>query len=151
MPRGAAPPVGKRGMLHWMMPACSHPVARVSVMPALLAGVACSQVPVEEVETFQEPSQGWVEVWRDDFDGPAQSPPDTKRWNVEIRPMGQNMELDYDTNDRKNSFLDGSGNLVFQALQEQYVDDNGVQSAQPYTSARLNTQGKLDQTYGKFE
>jgi beta-glucanase (GH16 family) len=121
-------------------------------MAAALAGtMACSQVPVEETETFQEPSQGWVEVWRDDFDGPAQSAPDPKRWNVEIRPTGQNMELDYDTDDRKNSFLDGNGNLVIQALQEQYVDANGVKSAQPFTSARLSTHGKLDQTYGKFE
>jgi len=118
---------------------------------AALACVGCSQEPVTVLETFQEPSQGWVETWRDDFDGPAQSAPDPMRWNVEIRPTGQNMELDYDTDDRKNSFLDGDGNLVIQALQEQYVDANGVQSAQPYTSARLNTSGKLDQTYGKFE
>jgi beta-glucanase (GH16 family) len=47
--------------------------------------------------------------------------------------------------------LDGSGNLVFQALKEQYVEANGAQSSQPYTSARLNTHGKLDQMYGKFE
>jgi beta-glucanase (GH16 family) len=123
----------------------------LALATAALGTVACSQVPVEETETFQEPSQGWVEVWRDDFDGPAQSAPDAMRWNVEIRPSGQNMELDYDTDDRKNSFLDGGGNLVIQALQEQYVDAGGVQSAQPYTSARLNTHGKLDQTYGKFE
>ena len=115
------------------------------------SALGCSQVPVEETETFQEPSHGWVEVWRDDFDGPAQTAPDPKRWNVEIRPSGQNGELDYDTGDRKNSFLDGSGNLVLQTLQEQYVDASGATSAQPYTSARLNTLGKLDQTYGKFE
>ena len=129
--------------------------AKAALVLALAVGslgaVGCSQVPVEETETFQEPSQGWVEVWRDDFDGPAQSAPDAQHWNVEVRPTGQNMELDYDTDDRKNSFLDGNGNLVIQALQEQYVDANGVQSAQPYTSARLNTHGKLDQTYGKFE
>ena len=119
-------------------------------VPAL-ALLGCSQEPVEETETFQEPSQGWVETWRDDFDGLAESAPDPQRWNVEIRPSGQNDEQDYDTDDRKNSFLDGDGNLVIQALQEQYVDAEGVQSAQPYTSARLNTQGKLEQTYGKFE
>src|SRR5262249_40606225 len=60
-------------------------------------------------------------------------------------------ELEYDTNERRNSHLDGSGNLVIQALQEQYVDASGVKSNQPFTSARINTHGKLDQTYGRFE
>jgi beta-glucanase (GH16 family) len=114
-----------------------------------LAG--CSEVPVEERETWQEPSAGWVEAWRDDFDGPANGAPDATYWNVEIRPMGQNMEQDYDTNDRKNSFLDGTGNLVIRALKEQFVDEQGVPSSQPFTSARLNTQGKFEQQYGKFE
>ncbi len=67
------------------------------------------------------------------------------------RQSGQNEELDYDTNDRKNSFQDGSGNLVIRALKEQFVDAQGVQSSQPFTSARLNTQDKVEQTYGRFE
>jgi beta-glucanase (GH16 family) len=120
---------------------------------ALLLGLApaCSDEPVEQPETFSEPINGWVPVWRDDFDGVAQSGPDETHWNVDIRPSGQNMELDYDTNERKNSFLDGNGNLVLQAIKEQYVDADGLQSAQPFTSARLNTQGKVEQLYGRFE
>jgi beta-glucanase (GH16 family) len=90
-------------------------------------------------------------VWRDDFDGPAQAPPDATRWNHEVNELGYNEELNHNTADRKNSFLDGSGNLVIQALKEQFVDENGKQSSQPYTSARLNTRGKLEQAYGKFE
>jgi beta-glucanase (GH16 family) len=114
--------------------------------------VACSNhAPEPESEVWQQPIGDWLEVWRDDFDGPEGSAPDESRWNVEIRPTGQNQELDYDTNDRKNSFIDGSGNLVLQALKEQFVDANGVKSPQPFTSARLNTQGKFEQAYGKFE
>lgn len=116
-----------------------------------IASTACSEAPLAEPEVFQEPAGGWIESWRDDFVGPMGAPPDVTKWRVDVRPMGQNKELDYDTDDRKNSFLDGNGNLVFQAIQEHYVDAQGVTSTQPYTSARLDTRGKLEQTYGKFE
>jgi beta-glucanase (GH16 family) len=129
----------------------SHPAFLVAALFGLASLTACSQEPPSTTETWSEPVQGWVETWRDDFEGPADSAPDATRWNVEIRPSGQNHELDYDTNERRNSFLDGAGNLVIQALKENYVDENGATSAQPYTSARLNTHGKLDQQYGKFE
>jgi beta-glucanase (GH16 family) len=102
-------------------------------------------------ELWQEPLEGWVEVWRDDFDGPAESAPDPTLWNVEVRELGYNEELNYNTGERKNSFVDGQGNLVLRALAEHLVDENGVQSSQPYTSARLNTQGKFAQRYGRFE
>lgn len=116
-----------------------------------LAVSACSEQPEQQFETWQAPAGGWVEVWRDDFDGPTDSAPDETRWNLELNELGFNDELNHNTGDRKNSFVDGSGNLVIQALEEQYIDANGVQSSQPYTSARLNTQGKLEQVYGKFE
>jgi beta-glucanase (GH16 family) len=124
----------------------------VLALAVTLGGITgCSEEPVDKPETFIAPSNGWAPVWRDDFDGPAQSAPDDTHWNVDIRPSGQNHELDYDTNDRKNSFIDGSGHLVLQAIKEQYVDQGGVQSSQPFTSARLNTQGKVEQQYGRFE
>jgi beta-glucanase (GH16 family) len=126
---------------------------RRSLLLLVLAksGVACSEPPPPVTETFEPPAGGWMETWRDDFDGPAQSAPDAARWNLEVRAGGLNDELNYNTDDRKNSFLDGSGNLVLQALLEQYVDPSGKPSELPYTSARLNTRGKLDQAYGKFE
>lgn len=125
---------------------------RPLLVPLLaLFGVACSEPPPSEAEVFHEPPGGWIETWRDDFDGPNGSAPDASKWNVEVRETGFNDELNYNTDDRKNSFMDGAGNLVLQAIQEQYVDASGVTSTQPYTSARLNTQGKVEQTYGKFE
>lgn len=131
-------------------PTAFFSICRVAL--ALLAPLAgCSNPPEPEIETWTEPADPWVEVWRDDFDGPAGSAPDDKHWNVEIRPSGQNEELDYDTNDRKNSFMDGAGHLVIRALKEQYVDSSGAPSSQPFTSARLNTQGKVEQQYGRFE
>ena len=126
----------------------------IRLLPALLtfgSASACSEPPASVGAEWQDPPGGWVEVWRDDFDGPAQSGPDAARWNLETNELGFNDELNHNTADRKNSFLDGSGNLVLQALDEPYVDQNGVQSSQPYSSARLNTRGKLEQTHGKFE
>jgi beta-glucanase (GH16 family) len=126
-------------------------LANPALLIAALSVVACSEPPLAEPEVWQAPASGWIEVWRDDFDGPAQSAPDPARWNLETNELGFNEELNHNTDDRKNSFQDGSGNLVLQALKEQYVDANGKPSTQPYTSARLNTRGKLEQTYGKFE
>jgi beta-glucanase (GH16 family) len=91
-------------------------------------------------------SAPWIEVWRDDFRGPLGSSPDTSKWNFELTPHPANGELQYYTARRDNSYLDGSGHLVIQALFERYMG-----SSQPYTSARLNTHDHFDQMYGRFE
>ncbi|HEY6080334.1 MAG TPA: glycoside hydrolase family 16 protein, partial [Polyangiaceae bacterium] len=113
--------------------------------------LGCSNPPQPEIETWQQPVTHWEEVWRDDFDGPSGSAPNPTYWNVEVRETGHNGELDYNTDERSNSVLDGGGKLVIQALKEHYVDASGAASSQPYTSARLNTQGKVEYAYGKFE
>jgi beta-glucanase (GH16 family) len=129
----------------------THTLRFLPLALTLLSGLGCSEAPAPELVEWTAPANGWAEVWRDDFDGPAQSAPDASRWNIEVNELGYNDELNYNTADRKNSFVDGGGNLVLQALQESYLDANGVRSVQPYTSARLNTQGKVEQVYGKFE
>ncbi len=113
--------------------------------------LGCNNPPVSLGDDWAGPRGRWVEVWRDDFEGPSNSAPDASRWNVEVRPQGQNQEQDYDTDRRENSFLDGSGNLVIKAYRENFVDGSGRPSSQPYTSARLNTKGHFEQTYGRFE
>lgn len=130
-------------------PARSCPLLVAWALANSLLG--CSEAPAVEVPVWDPPPGSWVETWRDDFEGPAKSAPDPARWNLEVTETGFNGELNYNTPDRKNSFQDGSGNLILQALEERYVDASGVPSIQPYTSARLNTQGKLEQTYGRFE
>lgn len=134
-----------------MRPSVFRPTFALSVVAALSATVGCSEAPAPDPDQWPEPKGNWVEVWRDDFEGTAQSAPDAARWNVEVNELGYNDELNYNTPDRKNSFLDGNGNLVLQALAESYVSESGVTSTQPYTSARLNTQGKVEQAYGRFE
>jgi beta-glucanase (GH16 family) len=88
----------------------------------------------------------WIEVWRDDFRGPAGSAPDPANWNIEVNGRPDNKELQYYTARRENTFLDGYGHLVIQAFYEKYMG-----STQSYTSGRMNTAGHFEQTYGRFE
>jgi beta-glucanase (GH16 family) len=59
-----------------------------------------------------------------------------------------NNELQYYTARRENVYIQG-GALVINALKESYTGADGVTRA--YTSARLKTQGKFAQKYGRFE
>jgi hypothetical protein len=86
-----------------------------------------------------------IEVWRDDFEGPADSAPNPNNWTLEVTARPPNMELEYYTNRRDNSYLDGAGHLVIQALVENFMG-----STKPYTSARLNTATHFTQAYGCF-
>ena len=86
-----------------------------------------------------------IEVWRDDFEGPADSSPNPNNWTFELTARPPNMELEQYTNRRVNSYLDGEGHLVIQALLETLAG-----SRQPYTSARLNTATHFTQAYGCF-
>ena len=117
----------------------------------LLVTAACGDPPTVPVEEWPAPNGTFVETWRDDFSGPADAAPDPARWNLEVRELWFNDELQSTTGERKNSYQDGSGNLVIKAIRENHVDASGIPSAQPFTSARLNTHGKLDQMYGRFE
>jgi beta-glucanase (GH16 family) len=87
----------------------------------------------------------WQVVWKDDFDGPAGTPPDARRWGYDIGGSGWgNRQLEFDTDSPENAQLDGSGALVITALKKRMANN-------AYTSARLTTKGKFEQTYGKFE
>ncbi len=86
---------------------------------------------------------GWKLVWSDEFNGPANSPPDSTKWARDLGGGGWgNNELETYTNSTDNAYLDGAGNLVITALQ---LPSGG------YTSARLKTQGNFSTTYGRIE
>lgn len=75
----------------------------------------------------------------DDFDGPSNSAPDPAMWNIETGGVGWGAgEAQAYTADPANIRQDGAGHLVINAR-----DDDGH-----ITSARLNTQGKVDVTEG---
>src|SRR5581483_3638879 len=92
---------------------------------------------------------GWKLVWSDEFNGPHGSPIDSSKWTLESGGNGWgNDELEYYTARPENSFQQ-DGNLVIQAIQEKYTGADGV--TRDYTSARLKTEGKFTQKYGRFE
>jgi beta-glucanase (GH16 family) len=96
-----------------------------------------------------DPSRNWVLTWNDEFTGPNGSPPDSTKWVVESGGNGWgNEELESYTPRAENVRLE-NGNLVIEALKEEFTGSDGVKRR--YTSARLKTQGRFSQTYGRFE
>jgi beta-glucanase (GH16 family) len=92
---------------------------------------------------------GWILVWSDEFNAPDGSPTDASKWVEETGGSGWgNLELEYYTARPENSFQRG-GNLVIKVMKEKYTGSDGV--TRDYTSARLKTQGKFSQRYGRFE
>ena len=97
---------------------------------------------------------GWTLTWSDEFDGPDGSAVDSTKWVHDIGGSGWgNQELEYYTDGSQNASLQG-GMLVITATTDgaaahtcSYPSNGPCQ----YTSARLKTQGKFSQQYGRFE
>ncbi len=93
---------------------------------------------------------GWTLSWSDEFEGPAGAAVDATRWTFDVGGGGWgNNELESYTDRPKNAHLRGDGTLVIDVLREAHVGPDGI--ARDYTSARLKTQGRFSQTYGRFE
>lgn len=84
---------------------------------------------------------GTVLLWSDEFDDATLN---TDIWNYEIGNLGVNNELEYYTDDPANIRVK-DGNLEITALNAPNYNNSGWD----YTSARINTQGKYEFTYGK--
>ncbi len=109
----------------------------------LLLGLAAS-APAQ----YQSP-RPWKLVWSDEFNAPNGSPVDSTKWISETGGEGWgNNELEYYTARLVNASQQ-NGNLVIKVLQEKYTGADGV--TRNYSSARLKTQGKFSQAYGRFE
>ena len=100
-------------------------------------------------EENEKPERDWQLIWEDEFEGPAGQPPNSANWvyDVGIGPGNDgwgNDELQYYTDRPENVSLDGEGNLAIVARAETF-------GGAAFTSARIITQGKFDQAYGRFE
>lgn len=88
--------------------------------------------------------EGWKLLWNDEFSGKDGAAVDFRKWRYNVGGDGWgNKELGYYTDRIENSFQE-DGKLVLRALKEDY-------GGSKYTSARLLTNGKIEQTYGRFE
>jgi beta-glucanase (GH16 family) len=91
----------------------------------------------------------WSLAWSDEFEGPNGSGVDPTKWTLEVGGEGWgNQELEYYTNRLQNAHVQ-DGRLVIRAQREKYRGNEG--RTRYYTSARLKTQGKFTQAYGRFE
>ncbi len=94
---------------------------------------------------------GWKLVWSDEFDHDGL--PDARKWGFDTsrnQAGWYNNELQYYARDRLENSRVVDGKLIIEARKEKLTSaaDYG---GQPYTSARLLTQGKADWMYGFFE
>jgi beta-glucanase (GH16 family) len=83
------------------------------------------------------------------FDGPSGSAPDPTVWTNELGGNGWgNKELQTYTAGTRNVALDGKGKLVITVRREDSAGPDGINRR--YTSARLNTHGRLDVPSGSY-
>jgi beta-glucanase (GH16 family) len=88
---------------------------------------------------------GWTLTFREEYDGPAGTGIDTSKWTPVNRGDGfGNNELQFYTPRSENVRMDGDGSLIIEVLEENYM-------GRMYTSTRLESIGKFEQTYGRFE
>jgi beta-glucanase (GH16 family) len=88
---------------------------------------------------------GWKLSWSDEFEGAEGASPDSTKWGYDLGGDGWgNNELEYYTDRPDNSATDGQGHLLITLKSETFMNRS-------YTSARLITLGKFNQTYGRFE
>lgn len=130
------------------------------VRPVLMIGVAlvapgCAGTPTLPPASAPAdvPSGQWTLTWSDEFVGAAGAAYDTTKWVAETGGNGWgNQEREYYTTRNDNVSLDGDGHLAITARAE--AADSPYRcwyGTCRYTSARLKTKGKFEQTYGRFE
>lgn len=111
--------------------------------------VACTQPGAQQTAARPSSASSWVLTWSDEFNGPDGSAPDPTKWIVESGGNGWgNNELQYYTPRRENVRQE-KGSLVIEAIKEKFTGPDGIE--RDYTSARLKTEGRFSQRYGRFE
>jgi beta-glucanase (GH16 family) len=86
---------------------------------------------------------GWTLIWSDEFN--YQGLPDPQKWSYDTGGQGWgNNELEYYTANRLQNARVEQGCLIIEARKEHWKN-------REYSSARLQTKGKGDWTYGRIE
>lgn len=116
-----------------------------TLLVATLGLVSVSPPATVGTEAEGGANGAWRLVWEESFDGERL---DRSSWNVEVMPDPHNEELQYypdrtDDHPEANIWLE-DGMLVIEARREDYAHRR-------YTSGRINTKGKHEFLYGRFE
>ena len=94
---------------------------------------------------------GWVLAWSDEFDAPSGTAPDPAKWTLLTGGDGWgNQEREYYSTDLANASQQ-NGSLAITATKAGAAAHTCWYGACQYTSARLQTKGKMAQKYGRFE
>ncbi|MDP9150263.1 MAG: glycoside hydrolase family 16 protein [Myxococcota bacterium] len=94
---------------------------------------------------------GWTLLWADEFEGRDGSAADPSKWVHDVGGSGGgNREREYYTDGTANAVVQG-GQLVITADMAGAAPPACWYGPCQYTSARLKTQGKFAQAYGRFE
>lgn len=116
----------------------------------LLAGLSTLALGCDTQSDALSPlrvERGWRVVWEDGFEGPAGGAVDANKWVLDLgRGEGGwgNNELQSYTARPENIALSGDGFLEITARKE-------ALGGAEYTSARMKTEGRFTQTYGRVE
>ena len=87
----------------------------------------------------------WDLVWSDEFNAKVGTPPDPTTWTHDVGGDGWgNNQLEHNTNRIENVAHDGAGHLAIIARKERFENND-------YTSARIKSEGKREQKYGRIE
>ena len=119
------------------------PVLAFSVLALTSCDSSPSSEPEETGGDIPAPD-GYRLVWSDEFDG---SEVNTANWTHWITGNPYNNELQYYTARKQNSTVE-NGVLHIVAYKESYTGPDG---SRDYTSARINTAGKVDFRYGRVD
>ena len=91
----------------------------------------------------------WRPVWSDEFNLSANTGADATKWNVPTwEPNTVNGEQQKYTARVQNVFHDGQGHLVLRGLHDFWTSNGTVY---PYTSGRLQSDGKFQFSFGRVE
>jgi beta-glucanase (GH16 family) len=109
----------------------------------------CLLAPAAVNSTSHMSAHHWKLNWSDEFNGPDDAAPDPAKWEIVTGGNGfGNKELEQYTA-RPENVRQEHGNLVITARRESFTGADGIQ--REYTSARLQTKGKFERQYGRFE
>ena len=94
-------------------------------------------------------TSSWSLTWFDEFSVPDGSAPDPAKWAYDLGGNGWgNFELATYTSRSENLQI-RDGNLVISARREKFTGADGI--TRDFTSARLKTQDRFAQAFGRFE